>query len=387
MKIMIQLEKYKGTGSRHTCPNCNHKGEFTRFVGNDGNYIAANVGICNRLSKCGYRYTAKEYYADNPTTSKFVTARPGKSEQIKVRNSHSESVSFDVIPPEHLTATLGDYDRNVFAQFLFNLFPDDTDAVRNVLKSYLVGTYKTYTCFPSIDRLSRICRAKLIRFNPVTGKRLKDIYGTSSLPAKLRLKKDFNYKQIFFGEHLLERDTIKPVAIVEAEKTAIIASLCMPQFIWLATGSKQWLKADRLQPFENRQVILYPDADGFNQWERVASEASCRGLIVKTSALIENFATDEQKQNQYDLADYLIEQQQEINRSNQTIDQYNTELEIVLNDESLLADFETILNEQKAVMIIDSGLSETEAESCVSTEENIRRIVSSLGIHEQKGEK
>jgi hypothetical protein len=83
----------------------------------------------------------------------------------------------------------------------------------------------------------------------------------------------------------------------------------------------------------------------------------------------------------------LIEQQREINRSNQVIDQYNRELEIVLNDESLFADFETILDEQIAVLMINGGLCEAEAESFVSTQANIRRIVSSLRIHEPKGER
>jgi transcription elongation factor Elf1 len=75
---MIQLEKYKGTKSRHTCPACNQKNQFTRFVDDAGNYIADNVGICNRSSKCGYRYTAKQYFADNPTGSKFVKTRSKK---------------------------------------------------------------------------------------------------------------------------------------------------------------------------------------------------------------------------------------------------------------------------------------------------------------------
>jgi hypothetical protein len=159
---------------------------------------------------------------------------------------------------------------------------------------YIVGTYEDYTCFPSIDRFNWVCRAKHIRFNREDGKRLKGRYGTSSLPAKLKLKEGFQYKQIFFGENLLQRDGAKPVAIVESEKTAIIACLCMPQFIWLATGSKQWLKAERLWCFENRQVILYPDADGFDQWEGVAAEATSQGLIIKVSTLIENLTTEEQ---------------------------------------------------------------------------------------------
>jgi hypothetical protein len=185
---------------------------------------------------------------------------------------------FDLIPFEQFKLTLGNYDRNAFVQFLFNLFSDCSEEIESVLKMYFVGTFEDYCCFPSIDQQNRICRAKLIRFNQTTGKRLKGDYDTSSLVRKLKLKEDFNYKQIFFGEHLLPKYPNKPVAVVEAEKTAIIASLCMPQFVWLGSNSKSWLKTERLQRLGGRQIILYPDADGFELWQSIASDAQRQGF-------------------------------------------------------------------------------------------------------------
>ncbi len=247
---------------------------------------------------------------------------------------------------------------------------------------YFVGTFEdyrgNYSSFPSIDRLNRVCRAKLIRFNRATGNRLKGDYDTSSLPAKLKLKEDFQYKQIFFGEHLLRQFPNKPVAIVEAEKTAIIARLCFPEFVWLGSNSKTWLKTERLQRLDNRQIILYPDADGFELWQSIASDANKQGLTVKVSSLIENHATATQKTDGYDLADYLIQQQGEINETNEFIDSYNSKLKMVLNDESLKRDFETILDEQKAVLVINGNLSEIEAETQITKSENFRNIVLSL---------
>jgi hypothetical protein len=387
---MIQLETYKGTRTRHICPACGCKNQFTRFVDDAGNYLADDVGICNRASKCGYRYTAKQFFADNPTTSKFhsTTAKHTNAGANRARQTYTfvenktQNPQFDFIAPEHLKATLGNYDRNAFVQFLFDLFPDCSDEIQAVLKMYFVGTYldnygNYYTCFPQIDRLNRVCKAKLISFNPATGKRLKGDFDTSSLPAKLKLKEDFNYKQIFFGEHLLRLDTLKPVAVVESEKTAIIASLCMSQFVWLATGSKQWLKAERLQKLDNRQIILYPDADGFDQWQSVATDAQRQGLNVKASSLIENFATDEQKQNQYDLADYLIEQQTEINQTNSSIELFNTKLETVLNDETLFNGFKLFLEEQKAIAIYN-GSSEEGAERLCTQADYVRFAVRSV---------
>jgi hypothetical protein len=341
--------------------------------------LSDDCGRCNRESKCGYEYKPKQFFADNPSLKSAKTKKRGTPNYAFVVKNGSTveykakaiAVKSDYIPLEQFKLTLGNYDRNAFVQFLLNLFPDCSEEIQTVLKMYFVGTYEDYTCFPSIDRLNRICKAKLIKFNPATGKRLKGDYDTSSLVRKLKLKEDFNYKQIFFGEHLLRREAVTPVAVVESEKTAILASLCMPQFIWLATGSKQWLKVERLQRLDNRQVILYPDADGFELWQAVALDAQRQGLNVKTSRLIENFASSEQKQNQYDLADYLIEQQNEINKT-------NSKLEMVLSDESLFAKLETVVNERISILEIDGNLSRTEAETIAYTPDYLRSVVMSI---------
>ncbi len=169
----------------------------------------------------------------------------------------------------------------------------------------------------------------------------------------------------------------KPIAVCEAEKTAIIASLCFPEFVWLGSNSKTWLKTERLTRLGTRQIILYPDADGFELWQEIATDAQRQGSTVKVSNLIENHATDEQKANGYDLADYLINQQTEINELNEFTDSYNAKLEMVLNDKSLLTDFETILDEQKAIAIYN-GLTELETERICAQPENLRSVVMSL---------
>ena len=63
-----QLERYRGRGSRYTCPQCHRKQSFTRYIDtyNNNIYINDNVGKCNRLDKCGYHYTPKQYFTDNP---------------------------------------------------------------------------------------------------------------------------------------------------------------------------------------------------------------------------------------------------------------------------------------------------------------------------------
>ncbi len=387
---MIQLETYKGIKSRHTCPKCNSKGVFVRYQDERGEYLSNDVGRCNRESKCGYHYKPKQYFADNPSGAKFVKTRVSHWTQNTNQNVNNclqnETKSFDFIAPEHLHATLRNYDRNAFVQFLLNLFPDCSEEIQGVLQRYYIGTYKDgLTVFWQIDGRGKIHTGKIMRYDTRTGKRqIVRAWIEDGKTRQLKvdwmhgkIKKDFSLMQIFFGQHLLSKFPDKPAAIVEAEKTAIIASLCMPQFVWLATGSKQWLKVERLQRLGNRQIIIYPDADGFELWQTIATDARRLGLDVKVSSLIENHATDEQKANGYDLADYLINQQREINELNEVYDAYNSKVDLVLNDESLFDGFNLFLDEQLAIAIYN-GESEAEAERIYTQPENLRSVVMSI---------
>ena len=101
--------------------------------------------------------------------------------------------------------------------------------------------------------------------------------------------------------------------------------------------------------------------------EKQSNYSLCHGLINR-----------EHYTDGYDLADYLISEQNEINENNEFIDTYNSKLEKLLKDSDLLAQFNSILDEQKAILIIDAGLSEAEAETIISNTENYQRIIISL---------
>lgn len=393
---MYQLEKYKGIRTRHICPNCNARREFTRYVDDEGNYLADDVGKCNRDSKCGFHYTPKQFFADNPSFLKLNKNgfRANRKAQRVERPQRVESAPkpFDVIETVYLETTLGSYEENTFVQFLLNLFCDDSEAVWRAVKKYFIGTLETKAVFWQIDDRRRIRTGKIMLYNVQTGKRIAETFTnaqgerieikTNWIHSKLKklgkLKDDFDLQQCYFGEHLLPLETSKPVAVCEAEKTAVIASLCFPEFVWLACGGKQNLNVEKLRRLGNRKIILYPDADGFERWREIAQDAARVGLSVHLSSLIESHATDEQRADGYDLADYLINEQNEINEFNTFADRCNAALEKVKTDESLNAQFNSILDEQKSIFIINGGLSETEAETIVCSLDNIRQTVLSL---------
>ena len=97
----------------------------------------------------------------------------------------------------------------------------------------------------------------------------------------------------------------KPVAIVESEKTAIIASVYLPQFVWLAAGNKDGLNFHKCKCLASRTVVLYPDLNAFEKWSLKAKEFSHIALFT-VSDLLERKATEAEKKEGLDLADYLI---------------------------------------------------------------------------------
>ena len=387
---MLQLETYKGTKSRHTCPACHSKGVFVRYRNESGEYIADDVGRCNRESKCGYHQTPKMFFEANPHFSKSADFKPkartrkgyGFTAQTNAPQAQIKSVNSkpDYIEQSFLLRTLANYENNGFVRFLLDLFPADTDAVEQIVKDYLIGTTKDgKTIFWQIDRRRNVRTGKIIAYDVSSGKRRKDVTPNwihAELKKSGHLKSDFNLRQCFFGEHLLTLVKDKPVAIVEAEKTAVIADFCFPEFVWLACGAKQNLNAGKLQRFAGRRIILYPDADGFALWTEKAQEARANGLTVNVSSLIEMHGTDAQKANGYDLADYLVAEQTTINQMNRFIDCWNAEIS---NDENSNRNFEAILDEQKAVMIVDGALSEDEAERICRLPENLLNVA--LTVH------
>ena len=115
----------------------------------------------------------------------------------------------------------------------------------------------------------------------------------------------FNLEQCYFGEHLLNEDKSKPVAIVESEKTAVICSVYLPEFIWLACGSANNLNEARTKVLKGRNVVLFPDLGCFDLWNNKVNKLT-KLASFRTSTLLKNKATKTEKQQGYDLADYLV---------------------------------------------------------------------------------
>lgn len=115
------------------------------------------------------------------------------------------------------------------------------------------------------------------------------------------LSKNWTVTQCLFGEHLLSKYPAKKVALVESEKTAIICSAFLPQYIWIATGGKSQLN-DRIKVLKGRNVIAFPDRDAISAWRKDAVKFPDIRLTV--SSLINS--VEMENNSTADLADWII---------------------------------------------------------------------------------
>jgi hypothetical protein len=296
------LEPYKGKSTRHRCPSCQHKGKtFVLYIDTEtGELIHPTVGRCNREINCGYHHKPKQYFQENNISIDPYQVRMVQPKHIAL----PKPISF--IPNEAFKASLEGYEANNFVKFLIDRFGEKETT--KLVSKYSIGTSKHWgggsTVFWQMDIQGNVRTGKIMLYNATTGKRVKEPFNHINWAHKIHEKPEFELGQCLFGEHLLI-DKTKSVAIVESEKTAVIANVYLPQFIWLATGGLANLNAETCGILKGRNVTLFPDLNGYDKWKRKAENLS-HLTSFHVSDLLECKATEQERKQGLDIADYLI---------------------------------------------------------------------------------
>lgn len=328
--------------AQHTCPQCRKEGAFSKYIDgeNKETFSNAHVGKC---LYCLYHYTPKQYFEDHKEEKEQEKPKQklkknefsypkkrvetgqirhykkaeggnfstGNKELHELHTIKSNPVS--LIPVSVFKQSLKQHEENHFVQFLINHF--GADVTGQLISRYFIGTSKHYkgaTVFWQIDSTGKIRTGKIMLYNPDTGKRSKEAHNRPAWVHKAIKHPEFNLQQCFFGEHLLQGNA-KPVAIVESEKTAIIASVYLQQFVWIAAGSKTGLNEKKCKVLSGRNVVLFPDISkrqenvptAFELWTAKAKEF-LHFARFSVSGLLEQKATEAERGQGLDLADYLL---------------------------------------------------------------------------------
>lgn len=297
-----KVEEYTGLHVLHRCSACGMP-SFRLFIDSAHRAISEECGRCDL---CKHEVTPQQYAKFHPDARPhYLTAED--TARWKGRPEPGE------VPFEYIYNSMRPDIYNDLFKYLSKYY--SAEDIRKVTLRYLVGVTKTGDAmFPQMD-VNFICRtAKIMRYNPETGHRIKDAKDKITwihniLKKRGILPEDWELRQCLFGEHLLSREQEKDkiVCLVEAEKTALIMSMELPQYLWIACGGKANFSISKAEVLKGRKVILFPDVDGFSEWREKVAELKRHGIDATISDYLKKTATDAEKAAKIDIADRVLQ--------------------------------------------------------------------------------
>lgn len=324
----------KKSGKKDLCPNCG-KHTLVRYVENDtGSLLPEQYGRCDREVKCSYHFNP--YLTGYATRIKEVSRNKEVYVATGLKSTSKEELTF--VPSEVLMQTLNPdgYEYNNFIQNLFinAPYPFNKEDVEKVVSQYYIGTVQNgyragAITFPFVDIGGKVRAIQVKVFDKTNHTTETDFLHSiiekhhrrrnEPIPAWIESYKKNELKvSCLFGEHLLSRYSLNPIALVEAPKTAIYATLYFgfpeqpENLLWLAVYNLSSLNFEKCRVLAGRKVFLFPDLSGngkaFQLWTKKAKEFSSQmpETRFEVSPLLETLAPNSLKENGGDLADVLI---------------------------------------------------------------------------------
>lgn len=248
-----QTTRLRFTTQRHPCPSCKSSRGFAPVLTETGG-LDLTSGKCHA---CGAFITPK---------SSRSSSRP--SQWTPPPSPEPTPLSADAVKMLqrlHATTTADHVrDGNGLASYLIALSPKFVDALRR----YDVGTDSAgRAVFWHRDESGQLLTAKSVPYTHTTGKRdkadaLPAAFGVYDGPTFVSLSSSKGYASpCLFGVHLLDDDLTRPVLLVESEKSAVIASVFLPDFVCLASGGATGMTRDKAKALTGRDVMIVGDRD------------------------------------------------------------------------------------------------------------------------------
>ena len=200
MKYKYHLLKYSGKQSRLTGPECGRHHCFTPYVDENDQIVSPQYGRCDHESSCGYVLY--------PLTEQHY--QPQHQNRILSKTRPKPISNLCTIPQSIVQKTIRKDRFSDFLLFLSTLFNKPT--IERLIDPYQLGITKSGdVIFYQIDRQGKCRTGKVMKYNPQTGRRIKDdtakppiTWVHSLLKQQGVLPQDRELTQCLFGEHLLK---------------------------------------------------------------------------------------------------------------------------------------------------------------------------------------
>lgn len=123
----FHLEKYH-TGCKKQCPKCSNKACFTRYVDSEKEVTFPDyVGRCDHEQSCGYHFTPRDYFQENPEI--LNTMKKEKQDMVQIPPASRHKPQPSNIDNAIMERTLSHYDINPLYLFFARFFgKEETDS-------------------------------------------------------------------------------------------------------------------------------------------------------------------------------------------------------------------------------------------------------------------
>ena len=267
------MYKYTLTNIRRSdCPFCGKRSKYSAFMNTKTHELAPiEYGMC---SSCQLSKRPLDNYLNGESIN---------VDDNKIAYYEADTLNINIINHFHKPSS---YVHNNFIEGLELRFGEDR--VKRVVDLYKLGRFEdsydgqsSAVVFPYFYTESHLCTAKLMWFDNYLH-RIKE--GKKAYPKFLHnlyyrddrgILHDYNnydtdddmnevivpfkLKMCLFGHHQIINDKSKTICLVESEKTSVIMSIVMPEFIWVASGGKTLIQDYKFLFFSGRKCHAFPD--------------------------------------------------------------------------------------------------------------------------------
>lgn len=234
------------------CNKANKDGKFVTYKNYPNNYGYCHSCGTSSLPPSVYKDNKGNNYYWNELLKKFEPAVLHLSHKIVLQtcntsvtqnNKKIQYINFEVV-----RKTCNNIKENNLLLYLRHIY--NKTEVDGAKKMYYIGTNKDNGCvFWYINKVGKSQKAKVAYYTQ-NGKRNNYF--------KVPYKNEDGYYSCLFGEHLLNNN-LKPIVLVESEKTAIVSSILLPNYTWLAYSGINGLTENKLKVLSGHSVIIVPD--------------------------------------------------------------------------------------------------------------------------------
>jgi hypothetical protein len=356
--------KYTLTNKRRSdCPHCGKGGKYSAYMNTKtGELAPIEFGMC---SSCQESKRPPDNYI--------------QGESIHVNDDKLgffEADTIDIILFNHYHKP-SSYVENNFIEGLEKIFGDEK--VKTVYNQYKLGRfYDNGIIFPYFYTDNHLCTAKIMWYDD----NLNRIHeGKKAYPKYFHnliytIEKGwghidynnydidddcndiiipFKLKLCLFGHHLVINDKQKIICLVESEKTAVIMSIVLPEYIWVACAGKNMIQDYKFLFFTGRKCLAFPDLSEddnvYQYWfEKLTYYNRKYGYDFEIVDYYSDFLQNDNElikyckcEGKFDIADFVLH----FNTNNVYTDFINNKLKITLNKASteaqiLIPEIETI---------------------------------------------